>query len=189
MKKPYIVYSLPKDRTTQKFNKSKFQDIIKDIGSFLLNCTTTNISELNTLELTAYTAYDTTDPSEILNEIIKKTSEQFGASDKQPVAFHYPSGEPHSTSQYTWTFTKERLQEVVHYVIHNSPMPKSNFGPLEIYFTYHFKLIDPISKNELENQEHISSLLVWFSRGKSCSTKYFYRLKILTKFFGTTLTK
>ena len=174
MKRPYIVYSLSKDRTTQKFNKSKFQDIIKDIEIFFQNCTTTNISELDTLELTAYTAYDETDPAELLNEIIKTTSERFGASDKQPVAFHYPSGEPHSTSQYTWTFTKDRLHEVVEYVIDNSPMPKSNFGPLEIYFTYDFKLIDPISKKELENQEHVSSLLVWFSRGKSCSPTLFF---------------
>lgn len=154
MKRPYIVYSLSKDKTTQKFNKSKFQDILKDIEIFFQNCTTTNISEVDTLELTAYTAYDETDPAELLNEIIKTTSARFGASDKQPVAFHYPSGEPHSTSQYAWTFTKDRLDEIVEYVIDNSPMPKSNFGPLEIYFTYDFKLIDPLSKKELENQEH-----------------------------------
>lgn len=84
MKRPYIIYSLSKDRTTQRFIKSRFQDIIKDIEIFFRNCTTTNISEPDTLELTACTAYDATDPVEVLNEIIKKTSERFGVSDKQP---------------------------------------------------------------------------------------------------------
>ncbi|MFT3934135.1 MAG: hypothetical protein QM726_11005 [Chitinophagaceae bacterium] len=174
MKKPYIIYSLPKDRTTQKFKKTKFQDILKDIEVFLQNCTTTDISELNSLELAAYTAYDANDPAEILNEIVNRTSKRFGASDKEPIAFHYPSGIPHSANRYKWTFTKDRLNEVVQYVIDNTPMPKSNFGPLEIYFTYDFKLIDPISKQELGNQEHVSSLLIWFSRSKACSADLFF---------------
>ena len=39
MKKPYIVYSLSKGRTTQKFNKTKFKDILKDIDVFLQSFT------------------------------------------------------------------------------------------------------------------------------------------------------
>ena len=169
MKRPYIVYSLSKDRTTQKFNKSKFQDIIKDIEIFLQNCTTTNISEPDTLELRAYTGFDTTDSAEVLNEIINKTLERFGASDKEPVAFHYPSGEPLSTSKYIWTFTKDRLQEAIQYIIDNSPMSKSSFRPLELFITYDFKLVNTITKEELPNQEYTASFCIWFSRGKSCS--------------------
>lgn len=174
MKKPYVVYSLSKDRTTQKFNKSKFQDISKGIDYFFQNCTTANMFEPDTLQLTAYTAYDATDPTEVLNEIINKTSKQFGDSDKEPVAFHYPSGEPHSTSKYTWTFTKDRLQEVLQYIVDNSPMPKSNFGPLELFISYHFKLVSPATKKELPNQEHVSDICIWFSRGKSCSPTLFF---------------
>lgn len=183
MKRPYIVYSLSKERTTQKFNKGKYHDILRDIENFFQNCATTNISELTSLELTAFSAYDSTDPAEILKEIIKKTSECFGESHKEPIAFHYPSGEPHSTSKYTWTFSKDRLLEVVQYVADNTPMSKSSLGPLEILFTYDFKLVDPVSKNELENQEHLSSLLVWFSRGKSCSPTLFFPFEKADKNF------
>ena len=183
MKRPYIVYSLSKGRTTQKFNKSKFQDIIQDIEVFFRNCTTTNIFEPAILELTAYTAYDTTDPAEVLNEIIKKTSARFGASDKQPVAFHYPGGEPHSTSQYTWTFSKNRLQEAIQYIIDNSPMPKSNFGPLELFISYDFKLVDAINKKELPNQEYTASFCIWFSRAKSCSPTIFFPFEQADKQF------
>lgn len=66
MKRPHIVYSLSKDRTTQKFNKTKFQDIIKDIDKFLQSCTTANTKEPDKVELTAYTAYDDTDPKQVL---------------------------------------------------------------------------------------------------------------------------
>ena len=58
--------------------------------------------------------------------------------------------------------------------IDNSPMPKSNFGPLELFFTYNFKLIDPTNRILLQNQEQISSLLIWFSRGKACSPTIYF---------------
>jgi hypothetical protein len=183
MKRPYIVYSLSKDRTTQKFNKSKFQDILKDIEFFFHKCTTANISEPKTLELTAYTAYDATDPAAVLNQIIKKTTERFGESNKEPVAFHYPSGEPHSTSKYTWTFTNDMLQEVIQYIIDNSPMPKSNFGPLELFISYNFKLFDTTNQKELPNQVNVSSFLVWFSRGKACSPDIFFPFEQADKLF------
>ena len=183
MKRPYIVYSLSKDRTTQKFNKTKFQDIIKDIDKFLQSCTTANIKEPDKVELTAYTAYDDTDPKQVLLDIIKKTTDKFGHSDKEPVAYHYPSGEPHETSQYTWKFPNDRLDEVIQYILDNSPMPKSNFGPLQLYFTYDFKLTDPTSETILQNQEHTSYLLIWFSRGKACSPTLFFPFEQADKDF------
>lgn len=66
-------------------------------------------------------------------------------------------------------------------------MPKSNFGPVELIFSYRFKLINLDTKNELENQEHTSILPVWLSRGKSCSPTIFLPLKMLTKNFGIIL--
>lgn len=183
MKKPYIVYTLSKDRTTQKFNKTKIQDIVNDIGNFLQACTTTNMLDVETLELTAYTAYNETDPSDLLIDIINKATERFGSGDKEPVAYHYPSGEPHTTSQYTWRFSKDRLQEVIQYIIDNSPMPKSNFGPLELYFSYDFKLADTKTKKELQNQEYTSDLCIWFSRGKSCSPTIFFPFEQADKIF------
>ena len=174
MERPYILYSLSKDRTTQKFNKTKFQDIIKDIDKFLQTCTTTNIQEPDKVELTAYTAYNESDPSDVLLGIIKRTAEKFGRNVREPVAYHYPSGEPHETSKFTWKFSKDRLQEVIQYIIDNSPMPKSSFGPLQLFFTYDFKLKDPISNEPLQNQEHISDLCIWFSRGKACWPTLFF---------------
>jgi len=136
---------------------------------FLANCTTAEITDVVSLELTAYTAYDASDPAEKLEEIITNTSERFGTGCKEPIAFHYPSGNPHATNKYTWSFTKDKLQELVQYIIANSPMPKSNFGPLELSMTYNFNLVDPKNKSELPDQMSKGSLLVWFSRGKSCS--------------------
>ncbi|MCY1513687.1 hypothetical protein D3C87_297390 [compost metagenome] len=171
MKNPYIIYSLSKNRTTQKFNKSKLQDILKDIAFFLQHCTTATISEPNTLQLTAYEA---TDPVEALNKIIKKTIERFGTSEAEPIGYHYPSGEPDSVYRYNWTFTKNRWQEAIEYIIENSPLPKSSFGSLELFVTYDFKLVDTINKKELPNQDNRTSLCIWFSRTKSCSPTLFF---------------
>ena len=174
MKRPYIVYSLSKDRTTQKFNKTEFRDIIKDIEKFLQFCTTTNIKEPQDVELTAYTAYDDPDPKDILLNIIKKTTDKFGKSEKRPLAYHYPGGEPHETSQHTWHFSNDRLEEAIQYLLDNKLLPKSRFGPLELDFVYDFKLIDLTSKATLEQQEYTSHLHIWFSRRKACSATLFF---------------
>ncbi|TXH61993.1 MAG: hypothetical protein E6Q86_07520 [Tolumonas sp.] len=183
MKRPYIVYSLSKDRTTQKFNKTKFPDIIKDIDKFLQSCTTANVKKPNKVELTAYTSYDDTDPKELLFDIIKKTEEKFGQSDMEPLAYHYPSGVPHETNKYIWKFSNDRLDEVIQYLLDNSPMPKSSFGPLQLYFTYDFKLIDPTTKSVLQNQAYTSYLIIWFSRGKACAPTLFFPFEQADKDF------
>jgi len=173
MTKPYIVYTLSKDRTTQKFSKSKFQDIVKDIETFLQNYTTTNFNQPTTIELTAYTAYDETDPSDVLTEIINKTTEQFGSSDNKPIAYHYPTGAPHSTSKFIWKLSKDKLHHAIQYIVDSSPMPKSSFGPLELFISYSFKLVDK-DRKELLNQEHTSIFCIWLSRSKSCSPTLFF---------------
>jgi hypothetical protein len=183
MKKPYIVYSLSKDRTTQIFNKSKFPDIIKDLDIFLNSCTTTNIQEPDKFELTAYTGCYESEPSDALPDIIKKTTERFGLSVSEPLSYHYPGGQADSTTKYTWTLSKDKLNEATQYLIENSPMPKSNFGPLELLFTYNFKLTDPIIRTQLQNQEHTSFLLIWFSRNKSCSPTLFFPFENADKDF------
>ena len=189
MKRPYIVYSLSKDRTTQRFNKNKFDQIIDDISSFLRSCTTSDINGPDTLELTAYTAYDKNDPAEFLNEIIKKTTQQFGTGNKSPIAFHYPSGQPDSTNKYVWVLPNEKLQEAIKYIVDSSPMPKSNFGPLELYLNYSFKFVDPYLTQELPNQEHTSFLGIWFSRGKSCSPTLFFPFEAVDEHFWNYIDK
>jgi hypothetical protein len=174
IKKPYIIYSLPKSRTTQAFNRSKIDKAFEDTKIFLESCTSTNISNPDTLQLTAYTAYDSSDPSELLEDIIIKTGIKFGKAEVSPIAFHYPTGEPHTTNKYEWTLSNQRLQEAVNYIIENSPMPKSNFGPLELYLNYNFKWTAPKSKTELPNQDYVSSFGIWFSRGKACSPDLFF---------------
>ncbi len=173
MNRPYIIYSLSKERTTQKFKQNKVDQIIDSIRIFLDTCTTTNIENPDSIELTAYAAFNNDDPAELLNEIINKTTQHFGEGYKKPIAFHYQSGESHSTSKYSWTLDKDRLQDAIKYIKNISPMPKSNFGPLELFFSYSFKLTNFNPKNELENQEHASIFSIWFSRGKSCSPTIF----------------
>lgn len=174
MNKPYILYSISKSRTTQKFKSNKIKDIIKDIDMFLQTCTNTFYLVPDKIELTAFTAFDSSDPEEILIQIIKKTTERFGIGSITPIAFHYPSGKPHSTKKYNWQFSKDNFEEVLAYFLENIPMPKSNFGPLEVFISYNFKLVNLKDKKELPNQVISSSFLVWLSRSKKCSPTFFF---------------
>lgn len=183
MKTPYIIYSLSKDRTTQKFNKNKFQEIMREIDIFLKSCSTANINVPEDIKLTSYTAWDESDLKEVLLNIIDKTTRRFGPCDDVPVEYHSETGEPLPIRHYTWTLPKEMLDEAVEYIMENSPMPKSNFGPLVLHFYYFFKLVDPTNKQELPSQVHHSDMSVWFSRGKACSADLFFPFEKADKKF------
>jgi hypothetical protein len=174
MQRPYIIYSLSKDRTTQKFNKNKIPDIVQDIDDFLLNCTTTNINEPGSLELTAYTAYDKTEDEGALKKLIDKTLDRFGETNQEPFISNYPSGDFHPVRKYSWEFSCDRLPEVIQYIIDNKPVPKSNFGALELFISYGFNLISAKDKVGFENPEHESMLCIWFSKIKACSPTIYF---------------
>lgn len=172
--RPYIVYSLSKDRTTQKFNISKIPNIIDTVSTFLDTCTTTDYNNPESIKLTAYSAFSNNDYAVSLQKIIDTATLKFGPAKVSPIGYYYPGGQPLPTSKYEWEFPKERLQEMVEYIIENNPLPKAELGSLELFFTYDFYLTDIESKNILPNQQYNSSLLIWLSKDKSCSpTLYF----------------
>jgi hypothetical protein len=172
MKRPYIIYALSKERTTQRFTKSNFPEILKNIDIFLQSCTTAHAQKPSVIELTAYTAHDHTDPADILLAIVKKTLDKFSSSVHGPNAFRF--GGLNQTDNYTWEFECDELQDVIQYLIENSRMPKASFGPLELYLVYDFKLTNPVTHEILQNQEQSSSLLIWLSRRKACAPELIF---------------
>lgn len=174
MKKSFIIYTLPKSRTTQKFKTTKTDKIINALIHFLKTCTTSNFNNPDKILLTAHTAYDDTDPTETLLKIIADTKNKFGPSEESPISYHYPSGEPSHAKQHEWKLETDRFIEVIDYLNSKSPLPKSSLSALELYFYYHFKLKDPVSGEELPDQETDSSISIWLSRGKACSPHLFF---------------
>jgi len=174
MQDPYIIYNLPKDRFTQKFKKTKIPEILDLIKEFLVECTTTNFNSPSKLLLTAFTAYDVSEESNLLNEIISKTLNVFGQVDGEPVSFHYPSGIASYNKQFNWDLTSDRLIEVIDYLINSSPMPKTSLGPLRLFIAYDFKLINVFNKTELPNQFYNSSICIYLDRGRAVAPSLFF---------------
>lgn len=157
--KPTICYFLSKNRTTQKFNTKKYQDILISIDYFLQNCALKNSVKLSELQLIAYDNNNDSYSMNLINSLINR----YGITEIAPVAYDYLNWISLYGNKYTWKFTEDKLNDLINFLSSNSPLKKQDFDSLEIFFVYDFKLF---------NQNNVwwnSSLLVWLSRTNRCS--------------------
>ena len=187
MKRPYIVYSLSKDRTTQRFRKNKLHDTLEDIEIFLRDYTTSDILNPDSLALTIYE--NNQDSVSFIDKVLDIAKGHFGFGEKSPIAFNYPSGVPHALNKHVWTLSSDKLQEAIKFIISNSPMLKLDFGPIEVFFSYNFKLLDLNTGDELPNQENSSIFCIWFSRSNSISPTIFFPFESPDEIFWNYLDK
>jgi len=167
---PFIFYSLPKSRTTQQLSGGrKIEKAWENVCAFLNNCTTTGPDQPTSISLTAYTAFTGDENPEIADRIIADTKQFFGGGQTDPIAYSYPSGVPDSQTKTEWRLEKQDLKKVVDYLINGQPWHKFTFGPIELIISYDFKLIDPVTQTELNNQNINSSIMIWLSRSCVCS--------------------
>jgi len=170
MSKSSIIYNLDKSITTQKLKGKNIDTVLKNISNFLTNCTTGEIKDPSErISLTSYSAFDNNDDPVIAKRIFDDLTFIFGLGETTPLSYHYPSGEPSLNTKTEWVIDKIDLQKALEFIKKESPMPKFTFGPIQLCFSYKFKLIDPITKDILPNQDSESSLMIWISRSLVCS--------------------
>ncbi|MDO3625730.1 hypothetical protein [Mucilaginibacter sp. BT774] len=163
--RPYIIYSLPKSRTTQALKGGKIEKVWDNIKLFLINCTTADIQIPNSTYLQGFSADEEHDESSILaGKVLQNTQEVFGIGRISSVAYHYPSNIPTKQIKIQWDLTANELSKAINYMIEGQPWPKYNLGPVELILSYDFKLIDPATKIELPNQQFTSSILFWLTK-------------------------
>jgi hypothetical protein len=173
--RPFIFYNLPKSRTTQALNGRKIEKAWGNIKLFLANTTTANIEMPRSIDLTGYSASEEFGESPILaDNVLKGAQKAFGAGEISPVSYHYPSGIPSKQIKIEWDLSSNDLSKSIDYMIKGQPWPKYNLGPLELIISYYFKLIDPISKVELPNQQFESSILIWLTRSNYASPMLYF---------------
>jgi hypothetical protein len=165
----FIFYSLPKSRTTQRLLGGKIEKVWLGVTNFLMNCTSVPVEEPTSVYLVAYDAWEDDEHPELVAKIVADLGEVFGEPKTEPLSYHYPSGVPSTQMKSEWKFDKSDLSKVVDYLIKGQPWPKFSLGPVELIISFHFNLVDPITKIELPNQSNKSSILVWLSRSCSCS--------------------
>ena len=164
-----ILYTLSKDVFTQKMNGKKIDDIIKNVATFLENCTTENINTPKSVEINSYSAYYETDDPKISEEIKTNLTTLFGTGETTPHSYSYPSGEPSVNTTTRWEIDTVHLEKAIKYIAEGKPWPKYTFGPVELVIYYSFLLIDPITKLVLPNQDSYSNLMIWISNTVICS--------------------
>lgn len=168
--RPFILYSLPKSRTTQQLiGGRKIEKAWDNVCSFLTNCTTTGPDQPNKISLTAYSSFRGDQNPEIADKIIQETKQLFGEGKTEPVSYAYPGGIPDSQTKTEWDIEIRDLQKAVDYLIKGQPWPKFTFGPIELIVTFYFNLLDPATKTELPLQDNKSSLTIWLSKNCVCS--------------------
>jgi len=108
---------------------------------------------------------------ELADNILKKTKSVFGIGETQPVSYLYPANIPSKQTKTEWSLTSNDLKKTIDYLIEGQPYPKYNLGPIELIISYNFKLIEPINKTELPNQQDVSSLLIWLTKNSCVSPR------------------
>jgi hypothetical protein len=175
--RPFILYTLPKSRTTQAFLQgNKIERIWENLASFLTNCTTTTINDATKITLSAYTAYKEDKHPDVADKILSDTLAIFGKGQTRSTGDGYPD-------EITWKIEQQDLFKAVGYLQKGQPWPKFSFGPVELLIIYDFKLIDPFTKKELPNQENTSDILIWLSKNCCCSTNFWFPFTEPTKDF------
>ena len=132
IERPYIVYSLSKERTTQAMTSRKLNLAWEAIKHFINTYTERDAEKPDSIELTAYTAYEKTDPLERLHEIIKHTQAVFGEGE---LSEFVKSPEGITTNRVIWKLPNEQLIQVIDYLYKGQALVKSSFGPLELVFS------------------------------------------------------
>ncbi len=168
--RPYIIYSLPQSRTTQRLTGGKIEKAWSNVQRFLTTCTNADIKVPNSIYLIGYTAdEDHGEQTELAEKLVKQTQEVFGLGTTNPIGYLYPSNIPLRQTKTTWQLTPIDLDKALKFMFELQPLPKYNLGPIELIISFDFKLVDLISKAELTNQQYSSSLLIWLTRGNSVS--------------------
>lgn len=187
--RPYILYSLPKSRTTQALTGKKIKKAFENVSSFLENCTTANSNKPNSLRLLAYTAFGKDESMDYSNKLIKDTNIKFGQGVLKPIGFMYPSGQPLEQKQIEWTLDPIDLNPAIEFLKQREPFQKFNLGPIELIISYDFKLVDLASNSEFPNQQYTSHILVWLSRSNCCNLTLSFPFESATKSFYEYLDK
>jgi hypothetical protein len=167
--RPYILYSLPKSRTTQSLIGRRIDKSFQSVRRFLDSCTNANPDIPSRISIVAYTAFYENESIDYANKLIENTSKLFGQGIKSPIGFMYPSGQPHEQNKIEWTLTPDDIKKAIDYLIQGEPYQKFNLGPIELIISYDFKLVDLDSKVELPDQQYTSSILIWLSKTNSCN--------------------
>lgn len=168
--RPYIIYTLPISKTTQALKGGKIEKVWTNIRHFLTFCTNADMKNPNSIYLTGFTADEDHGEEPFLAEqLLKKTQQVFGQGETETIGYLYPANTPLRQTKTTWQLTANDLDKALKYVIELQPIPKYNLGPIELIISYDFKLVDTVTKLELENQQYTSSLLIWLTRSNCVS--------------------
>lgn len=168
---PYIVYSLPAGRVTQALLGKNIEAVMENIGKFLSDFTTANVKLPNKIELCAhYPDIDAGEKSEPAGRLIRAAQALYGTGEEHPVAYNYPSGVPSKQRKITWELEKNDLEKALRFLKDCHPLHNS----LELMFSYSFSFIDKTTRVELPDQQFVSDILVWLSRGKKVSPVFYF---------------
>ena len=175
---PFILYNLPKSRTTQALKDKKIEAAWESIKRFLLSCTDADPLHSASSSLLAYGPYHTDKTPERAEKTIAQLIERFGSGETSPISAGYPD-------RTEWQINANQLPNALDFLIAGQPWFRAAFGPVELLLIYRFHFIDPDTKLVLPHQENRSSILFWLGRSNNCSMDFWFPFQTAgTEFWG-----
>jgi hypothetical protein len=166
IEKPYIVYSLPSSKVHQPLISRKLPSAWAEIQNFLTNVTSASFVKPDSIQIQIRTFRNSSDLDEPLSLGVPELRE-----DPELIDF-LTNGTPQQRPG-VWELESENLNSVIQYFSRIQPTLKNNYD-IELYLSYSFKLINPLTHEFLESQELISHISVYFSRTHICLPTLFF---------------
>jgi hypothetical protein len=179
---PFILYTLPKSRTTQALRQKKIEAAWESIKVFLTSCTDADPLHPQGNSLTAYEPYHTDKDPERARKTIIQLKDLFGLGETAPIAVGYPD-------ETKWDIIPDQFSKALNYLIAGQPWPPAAFGPVELLLTYDITFIDPNTRAVLPDQENRSFILFWLGRSNKCTMNFWFPFQTPGVDFWTYLKK
>jgi hypothetical protein len=151
--RPYIVYSLPASRVSQKMLSKKITDAWKSIQTFLENTTNVVASSPDKIKVEVFSPFE----MDKLDPVLAAILEEAEADQRKGV----------------WKVKVENLDRVLDYFTAIQSKLKSNYEQ-HLYLSYAFQWVNPSDKSLLPNQELNSLFAVYLARTHICLPTLFF---------------
>ena len=179
---PFILYTLPKSRTTQQLKQKEIRAAWESIKVFLTHCTNTDPLHPSTNTLEAYAPYHTDKHPDRAKKTISELKQLLGRGQTSATGVGYPD-------VTRWRITSDQFPKALDYLVAGQPWQAAVFGPVELLLIYDIVFVDPDSREILPNQEHHSFVMFWLGRSNKCAMNFWFPFQSASFEFWTYLKK
>ena len=164
--KPCVLYTLPKDVTTQAIGEKTIENALNKVSIFLNLFSDKKDIDFYTLDAHIPQPHEKYYAAGLKN--IEEAKSLFGAGVEESIGYSYPQGRPLPQRRIKWEFDTDKTSLYLDFILRLQPIPSFELPLFELIGIVYFNLTN-YNAGVLSNQTNLSSLMVWLGRNSAIS--------------------